>query len=250
LIEPVGWPVPQWLADHAREFYATGGIPAAPRVAATVVLLRPAPGGFQVYVIRRAATMAFASGMYAFPGGSVDPRDGSAGQAVLCAAAREVFEEAGILLAGPDESTVVGDVSGDDWEAQRRALVERTLSMADLLRARQLVLRADLLVPWARWITPEFEPRRYDTYFFLSRLPEGQYTRDVSGEADHTVWISPADALARQASGEIAMLPPTLVMLTELAAYSDVDSAVAAAGERDTVTAVMPRLDGDRLVVP
>jgi 8-oxo-dGTP pyrophosphatase MutT (NUDIX family) len=178
--------------------------------------------------------------MYAFPGGSVDPRDTS----VACAAAREVFEEAGVLLAGPDESTVVGDVSGDDWEEQRGALVDGTLSFADLLADRGLVLRADLLVPWSRWITPEFEPRRYDTYFFLARLPAGQRTREVSTEADHALWVSPVDARTR-----LSMLPPTLVMLTELSRYSDVDSAFAAAAARDTVTPVMPRLDGDRLVI-
>ena len=248
MTEPDGWPVPVWLAEHAREFYATGAKAATPRIAATVVLLRPAPTGFEVYAIRRAATMAFASGMYAFPGGSVDPRDGTADQAVLCAAAREVFEEAGVLLAGPDESTVVGDVSGGDWEGRRCALVDHSLGFAEMLRDCGLVLRADLLVPWSRWITPEFEPRRYDTYFFLARLPEGQSTRDVSGEADHTVWISPADALAGVAAGDIAMLPPTIVMLTELAIYSDVDSALAAAPHRDTTTPVTPRLVGDRLI--
>ncbi|HET8658543.1 MAG TPA: NUDIX hydrolase [Micromonosporaceae bacterium] len=267
-----GWAVPERLAEHARRFYAEGGQPVAPRVAATVVLLRPAPaGGVQVYAIRRAATMAFASGMYAFPGGSVDPRDAGGelswvgpsdvdwaarlrldpdrAQAVVCAAAREVFEESGVLLAGPDESTVVGDVSGPEWEERRRALVDRTLGFAGLLREQRLALRGDLLAPWARWITPEFEPRRFDTYFFLARLPAGQRTRDVGGEADHTVWTSPSAALARLAAGEIAMLPPTIVVLRELAAYSDVDSALAAAAGRDAATPVMPRLAGDRLVL-
>ena len=240
MTEPTGWPIPRALVEHARQFYAAGTTPAVPRIAATVVLLRPAPQGFEVYVIRRSATMAFASGMYAFPGGSLDPGDTD----IACAAAREVFEESGVLLAGPDESTVVGDVSDDDWEAQRHALVEGTLNFADLLQRRGLVLRTDLLVPWARWITPEFEPRRYDTYFFLARLPEEQQTREVTTEADHTLWIRPGDALAR-----LTMLPPTLVMLTELSRYSDVDSVLAAAAERDAVTPVMPRVDGDRLVL-
>lgn len=278
-----GWAIPARLAELARRFYAEGGQPVVPRVAATVVLLRPtpagslpaggAPGGIQVYAIRRAATMAFASGMYAFPGGSVDSRDAGGeltwvgpsdvdwaarlrlhpdrAQAVVCAAAREVFEESGVLLAGPDESTVVGDVSGLEWEERRRALVDRTLGFAELLRQQRLALRGDLLAPWARWVTPEFEPRRFDTYFFLARLPAGQRTRDVSGEADHTVWIRPAEALARQEKGEITMLPPTITVLRELAAYSDVDSALAATAGRDAATPLMPRLSGggDRLVL-
>jgi 8-oxo-dGTP pyrophosphatase MutT (NUDIX family) len=265
-----GWALPSSLVEHAHRFYASGAEPAAPRVAATVVLLRPAAqasDAFEAYVIRRATTMAFASGMYAFPGGGVDPFDAErairwagpspeewaarlalpvgAAQAVVCAAVREVFEEAGVLLAGADPSTVVGDVSGAEWEAARRALVTREVSATGFLAANGLVLRSDLLSPWARWVTPEFEPRRFDTYFFVALLPEGQRTRDVSGEADHTMWIRPADALARYATGEIAMLPPTAVMLGELSAYPDLDSLFAAAGDRDPATAVMPRIELD-----
>ncbi|MFI6760495.1 NUDIX hydrolase [Micromonospora sp. NPDC050417] len=289
-IDSGGFAAPEPLVEHARRFYATGAVPATPRVAATVLLLRPeptttrpdpglpAPSGavtvdgrpavagadFEVYVIRRLAAMTF-GGMYAFPGGGVDPSDSrvpldwsgpsadswgdrlglapQAAQAVLCAAAREVFEEAGVLLAGPGPGTIVGDVSGDDWEAARQALVERRISFADLLRERRLTLRADLLLPWARWITPEFEPRRFDTYFFVALLPRGQRTRDVSGEADHTMWIRPTDAVTRADAGEIAMLPPTRVTLTEVAACGALAGVPAAASARDVATPVLPRLE-------
>ncbi|MFK3985013.1 NUDIX hydrolase [Micromonospora sp. NPDC050397] len=258
--------VPESLVAHARRFYAAGEPPATPRVAATVLLLRPTADGetIEVYVIRRLAAMTF-GGMYAFPGGGVDPSDSAAtldwsgppasawgdrlglppqaAQAVLCAAAREVFEEAGVLLAGPGPGTIVGDVSGADWEEARQALVERRISFADLLRERRLNLRSDLLLPWARWITPEFEPRRFDTYFFVALLPGGQRTRDVSGEADHTMWIRPADALARVDSGEIAMLPPTRVALAEIAACGGLAGLPAAASGRDVATPVLPRLE-------
>jgi 8-oxo-dGTP pyrophosphatase MutT (NUDIX family) len=166
-----------------------------------------------------------------------------AAQAVVCAAAREVFEEAGVLLAGPDRETVVGDVSGDDWEAARQDLEGRRLGFAALLAERQLTLRSDLLLPWSRWITPEFEPRRFDTYFFVALLPAGQRTRDVSGEADHTLWIRPADALARAQAGELTMLPPTLVTLAQVAAAGDLAGVARAAAERDAATPVTPRLD-------
>ncbi|MEW2375843.1 NUDIX domain-containing protein [Micromonospora sp. NPDC047812] len=263
-IDADGFPAPPALVEHARRFRAEGGTPAAPRVAATVLLLRPAGDDFEVYLIRRVAAMAF-GGMYAFPGGGVDPSDSQAhldwagptpagwgerlgltpeaAQAVVCAAAREVFEEAGVLLAGPDAQTVVGDVSGDDWEADRVALEQRRGGFADLLARRGLTLRSDLLLPWSRWITPEFEPRRFDTYFFVALLPEGQRTRDVSGEADHTLWVRPADALARAEAGELTMLPPTLVSLAQVAAGGDLAGVARAAASRDAATPVTPRLD-------
>ncbi|MFG2103164.1 NUDIX hydrolase [Micromonospora echinaurantiaca] len=263
-IDSDGFAAPPALVEHARRFRAEGGTPAVPRVAATVLLLRPADAGFEVYLIRRVAAMAF-GGMYAFPGGGVDPSDSqahpgwadpdparwgerlglapAAAQAVVCAAAREVFEEAGVLLAGPDPATVVGDVSGDDWEAARVALEQRRVGFADLLAERRLTLRSDLLLPWSRWITPEFEPRRFDTYFFVALLPEGQRTRDVSGEADRTLWARPADARARAEAGELTMLPPTLVTLAQVAAAGDLDGVVRAAATRDAATPITPRLD-------
>jgi 8-oxo-dGTP pyrophosphatase MutT (NUDIX family) len=239
-------PLPDWLVERARAFYASGAAPVNPRRAATVVLLRPRdPDGFEVYAIRRAATMAFAAGMYAFPGGSVDPRDTEVqpawagpspaewstrldlaeptARAVVCAAVREVFEESGVLLAGPSPSDVVGDVSAPDWEAARVALVAREVGFAELLAQRRLVLRSDLLAPWSRWITPEFEPRRFDAYFFLARLPSRQRTRDVGGEASHALWAPPGALLG------LPMLPPTLATLRELCAFDGVDAAMEAA---------------------
>jgi 8-oxo-dGTP pyrophosphatase MutT (NUDIX family) len=228
--------------------------PVAPRAAATVLLLRDTAAGPAVHMLRRRASMAFAGGAYAYPGGGVDPRDerpvGWAGpaleswsaalgvpperaQAVVCAAVRETFEESGVLLAGPDPDTVVADITGPDWEAERAALVARELAFADFLARRDLVLRSDLLAPWARWITPEFEERRYDTWFFLARLPEGQRTRDVSGEADRTVWLRPAEAVAGHDSGELAMLPPTVTTLRDLLPYGSAAAAMAAAPGRD-----------------
>ncbi|MEU4679652.1 NUDIX hydrolase [Micromonospora sp. NPDC023737] len=263
-IDPDGFPAPAALVEHARRFRAEGGVPAVPRVAATVLLLRPAGPGFEVYLIRRVAAMTF-GGMYAFPGGGVDRSDSEthldwagptpaewgerlrlapdAAQAVVCAAAREVFEEAGVLLAGADAASVVGDVSGEDWEAARVALEQREVGFAGLLADRGLTLRSDLLLPWSRWITPEFEPRRFDTYFFLALLPEGQRPRSVSREADRTLWLPPADARAKAEAGELNMLPPTLVTLGQVAAAGDLAGVVRAATTRDAATPVTPHLD-------
>jgi 8-oxo-dGTP pyrophosphatase MutT (NUDIX family) len=208
------------LVAQAKRFAESGAAPVPPRLAATVVLLRPAPPGYQVYLQRRAASMAFAAGNYVFPGGTVDPADyhgdPSAGdwaarlgrpapeaQAVLRAATRELAEETGVRVAAAD------------------------------------------LVPWARWITPEFEPRRYDTYFFLAALPDGEQPAGLSGEADRTEWIRPGDAVARSGSGEMVMLPPTAVTLGELATCASVEAVLSAGAGRDAATPVLPRLAQD-----
>jgi 8-oxo-dGTP pyrophosphatase MutT (NUDIX family) len=240
-------------------------------VAATVVLLRAggpaasAPGaGFEVYAIRRATTMVF-GGVYAFPGGGVDPADGAAAdnwagrspqwwarrlrlpagsaRAVVRAAARELYEESGVLLAGTTPDGLIRDLSHPRWEAARRALAAREHTLTEFLASEGLWLRSDLLVPWSRWITPEFEPRRFDTYFFLALLPGGQRARDVSGEADHAMWVRPADALAGYLAEELALLPPTAVTLRELAAFPDVPALLAAAAARDPGEPVRPRLE-------
>jgi 8-oxo-dGTP pyrophosphatase MutT (NUDIX family) len=206
-------------------------------------------------MLRRRASMAFAAGAYAYPGGGVDPRDDdpdvrwagptrawwaerlgvdeTAAQAIVCAAVRETYEEAGVLLAGPTPNSVVSDITGADWEADRAAVAARDLSFAEFLDRRGLVLRSDLLGAWTRWITPEFEPRRYDTWFFVAALPEGQRTRNASTEADRTVWIRPTDAAASYDEGELLMMPPTIATLRRLVPYATAAQALAAAPERD-----------------
>jgi 8-oxo-dGTP pyrophosphatase MutT (NUDIX family) len=265
--------VPPSLVERARAFLAGPGDVAAPRHAATVVLLRDTPGGLEVYLLRRAGTMAFAAGMHVFPGGSVDPRDGelettwagpspdewagrlgcdeTLARALVCAAVRETFEESGVLLAGPSPEDVVADTTADDWERDRSALLDRSLSMAELLTSRGLVLRSDLLRAWAHWITPEFEPKRFDTRFFVAALPTGQLARDVSGEADHAAWLLVRDAVAEHEAGRLAMLPPTIEALRDLTAYDDVAGVLAA---QRRVRPILPRLVDEggvlRLEVP
>jgi 8-oxo-dGTP pyrophosphatase MutT (NUDIX family) len=237
------------LGETAMAILSGGRVPAQPRDAATVMLLRPAAGGLEVYMLRRHASMAFAPGAYVFPGGSVDARDADeevawtgpdAGEwgrvfdappalarALVCAAVRETFEESGVLLAGESADSVVADTTSDDWEADRRALLDRSVSLAELLGRRRLVLRADLLRPWSRWITPVVEPRRFDTRFFAAALPAGQRARDVSGEASEVAWIAPETALKAGERGEIRLFPPTAVTLSELAACGDLETVLA-----------------------
>jgi len=241
--------LPGELADTARDILAGHHAPAKPRDAATVMLLRPGPSGLEVYMLRRQATMAFAPGAYVFPGGSVDARDAdeqvawagpgaaewgqifdappSLARALVCAAVRETFEESGVLLAGQSADSVVADTTSDEWEADRQALLDRSVSLAELLGRRGLVLRADLLRPWSRWITPVVEPRRFDTRFFAAALPAGQRTRDVSGEASEVAWVRPAEALQAGGRGEIRLFPPTAVTLSELADCGAVETALS-----------------------
>jgi 8-oxo-dGTP pyrophosphatase MutT (NUDIX family) len=246
--ESASFRLPGQLEGPALEIIAGHQQAATPRDAATVMLLRERAGRLEVYMLRRKPSMAFAPGAMVFPGGSVDPRDADeqvawAGpdaadwgrifdappdlaRALVCTAVRETFEESGVLLAGESADSVVADTSSDDWEADRHALLDRSLSLAELLSRRGLVLRADLLRPWSRWITPVIEPRRFDARFFAAALPAGQRTRDVGGEASAVAWIAPADALAAGRRKELALWPPTMVTLTELAACGDLNTVL------------------------
>ncbi|MFF1452944.1 NUDIX hydrolase [Streptomyces sp. NPDC058274] len=265
------WYPPEW-PERIRALAEGRLTPVAPRRAATVMLLKDTDTTPVVHMLRRRASMAFAGGAYAYPGGGVDGRDDdrqirwagptrawwaerlgvdeTTAQAIVCAAVRETYEEAGVLLAGPTPDTVVGDTTGEEWEADRAALVARDFSFAEFLDRRGLVLRSDLLGVWTRWITPEFEPRRYDTWFFVAALPEGQRTRNASTEADRTVWIHPGDAADGYDKGELLMMPPTIATLRQLLPYATAAEALAAAPARDlTPVLAKARLENGKVVL-
>lgn len=269
-------PLPDALVAQARSYAAGEAAPAEPRDAATVVLLRPGAAGSEVYLLRRQTSMAFAGGMCVFPGGGVDPRDYSddlvdrglwAGpspaewasrlgvdepkaRALVCAAVRETFEESSVLLAGASASEVVADTTGDDWEADRVALESREISLTAFLEKRSLVLRTDLLGAWSGWLTPVFEPRRYRTWFFVARLPEGQVTRDVSSESSSVMWTPALEAVEQVERQEILMLPPTWLTCLEVGQHVDPDAVLAAARGR-SVEMFMPEVvaDGDEFIL-
>jgi 8-oxo-dGTP pyrophosphatase MutT (NUDIX family) len=178
------------------------------------MLVRDTPAGIAAFLMRRHSRMQFAPGTMVFPGGGIDDRDRNTdiawagpsaewwaqrfgvepdlAAALVCAAARETFEESGVLFAGPaaDPSGIVGDASV--YVDSRRELAEGTLSFADFLHRENLVLRSDLLRPWANWVTPEAErTRRYDTYFFVGALPAGQRADGENTESDRAGWTTP-----------------------------------------------------------
>lgn len=267
-----GLKLPAEFVGRIEDIEAGRAAPPPARDAATVVVLRDHDRhGLQAFMLRRVRSMAFAPGAYVFPGGSVDPRDGEASLAwsgpapaewaaafgasetvareLVCAAVRETFEETLVLLAGPTPDTVVDDTRGDAWEADRQALLDRSQSFGGFLDKRGLVLRSDLLRPWAHWITPKIEPKRYDTRFFVAAIPDGQRARDVSTEADQVAWVRPAEAVERGWAGEWMMLPPTLATLTELAEYETVADVLAAERSINVYEPTAEIVDGEAFLV-
>jgi 8-oxo-dGTP pyrophosphatase MutT (NUDIX family) len=245
--------------------------PVTPKDAATVMLVRDTSAGLEVFLQRRVMGMAFAGGMTVFPGGGVDPRDAdmsiawhgpapewwaerfscdvALARALVCAAVRETFEESGVLLAGPDGHSVVADVR--PYAPARARLVNRELSLAGFLAEAGLVLRADLLRPWADWVTPEQESRRFDARFFLAQLPEGQLADGDTSEAQDTRWQRPSDALDDWKAGHVGLLPPTWTTLAELEECATVADAMS---RERVITKLMPRVarvgDTLRVVLP
>jgi 8-oxo-dGTP pyrophosphatase MutT (NUDIX family) len=241
------------------------GPPVTPKDAATVVLLRDTDEGLEVFLQHRVAAMAFAGGMTVFPGGGVDRRDADASvswagppaaewarwfgcdeslaRALVCAAVRETFEESGVLLAGTAKE-VVRDTG--EFRAARAALVSRELSLAAFLAEAGLTLRSDLLRPWANWITPEQERRRYDARFFVAVLPQGQRADGATTEAASSGWQRPSESLADATAGRRTLMPPTWITLTELAEFTRTAEVLAAERTVQKIAPILVR-DGDTI---
>ena len=220
------------------------------------MLIRDTFPGLEVFVLRRVAAMAFAPGMTVFPGGGVDPTDRGgplhwlgpdeawwaehlhvepiAARELVVAAVRELFEETGVLLAA---SSVDGPIGGLD-EGIRLSMIDGRVTLSAALAVADLRLRADLLRPWANWITPPGRTRRYDTFFFVAALPAGQQAEMLTTEADLGQWRAPQALFTERDAGTTALMPPTLAMLADLAEFGCVADVMAA--ER-TVTPVRVR---------
>lgn len=244
--------------------------PAAARPAATMVLLRdaaPAAGseggrlnedaGAEVLLLQRERTTAFVPGAYVFPGGRVDAGDADprlAEQArgrpaewhppaeYWMAAVRETFEEAGVLLARAGGEEWARDASSDRaMEAWREELLQDRVVLLEVLRGLDAHVALDDVVYFAHWITPAIEPRRYDTRFFLARLPPGRSVRADPREMNDAVWLTPEDALERFRNGELPMVFPTVRTLETLAGQQSAAAALDAFRGRE-VPALEPRL--------
>jgi glyoxylase-like metal-dependent hydrolase (beta-lactamase superfamily II)/8-oxo-dGTP pyrophosphatase MutT (NUDIX family) len=215
-----------------------------PRDAATVIVVRPSgDGAYEVLLTRRPESMAFMGGTYVFPGGAVDDADGGSamaqrsaldadaaperlGEAISpelalalhCCAARELYEEAGILLATQESGRPVDPAKVREVYAPHHAEVGHDPgTFASFLDAERLTLATDLLVPHGRLITPERAPIRFDARFFVAPMPEGQAVVPHPTEVLEWLWISPVEALERAQRKELDVPIPTLAMLQGLA---------------------------------
>lgn len=241
--------------------------PARAVDAATVIVARhgvPVGEPWQVYMVRRPVRSEFAADVYVFPGGKVDaldrdpelaerveghpsPEDAPEGvaewRAIRTAAVRELFEEAGILLARrPDEPLI--NLLGSDaerFDVYRRRLRAGDLTMLDMAQEENLVYTLDRLKPFSRWITPELFPRRFDTRFFVALMPEHQLPIHDPHEIAASLWISPRAALDRYRKGEFPLVFATEKHLERLAAFPSIEGAMAAEAEAN-LQPVMPRV--------
>jgi 8-oxo-dGTP pyrophosphatase MutT (NUDIX family) len=161
-------------------------------------------------------------------------RDGPSGLEtyLLHRHARMAFAPSMVVFPGGRVDAV--DTSGEGDPIRRCALRETSEETG-------VVLTETDLHPWAHWITPEIEPRRYDTTFFVAAMPDDQEAADISGETDHADWSTPGEALAAQRTGRISMLPPTMSILIELADLATVNDVINQTIDR-TIEPVLPQL--------
>ncbi len=232
----------------------------APKLAATILLVRDGPSGLEVFMVQRHHQIDFATGAMVFPGGKVeagdaDPRlrERCAGVAgldadalvVRIAAIRETFEECGVLLARPRGSAAAELVSATrlaELESRWRDKLNRDeAGMAELVDAEDLELALDRLVAFAHWVTPEVVPKRFDTHFFLAAAPPDQVALHDGGESVDSIWITPQAALAAAESGRRTIIFPTLMNLNLLGLASSAADALARA-RRSPVVTVRPTL--------
>ncbi|PRD64813.1 NUDIX hydrolase [Malikia granosa] len=239
------------------------------RDAASLVLLRDGSAGLEVLLLRRHADTRVLGGVYVFPGGKLDPADCSPdalaaldleAEALLArldepglspeqaaglhiAALRESFEEAGLLLA-----------EGADAQA-RQALADRQAAgeaLADAMAALGLRWQASAILPWSRWVTPDHPASgaRFDTRFFLARLPQGQQARHDGFETTEAVWLAPRQALELHAERQLELVPPQLLSLVQLCRHADVASAwnEALATRPPRIQPEGCEIDGERLL--
>jgi 8-oxo-dGTP pyrophosphatase MutT (NUDIX family) len=254
------------------------------RLAATVILARPP---FEVYLARRSATAAFAPDAFVFPGGTIEAQDASraarartlgleadrlahefravvppelacdepavdrdAAAALVVAALRELFEEAGVLLACTAGGAPVDASAGLERIATERIAVRSSsLSFAEFLTAHDWYADARTLTLFSHWITPPSEPRRYNTHFFFAAAPPDQAALADASETHDGIWISPAQALERQREGMLYLVYPTIKHLERLQAFRSVEEALVFARSKAVLT-IVPRDTADDFEIP
>lgn len=235
------------------------------RPAATMLLLRDAADGMEVFMVVRHHQIDFASGALVFPGGNVDADDwtiaadselhagadglDAAALAFRIGAVRETFEECGILLARPrDSASLVLAARVDEIAAaHRQALCDGNRTLSEVLRAEELVLALDLLVPFAHWITPVGMPKRFDTHFYLAVAPDDQVGAHDGTESVESIWVQPNIAVEAAKAGKFKLVFATEMNLLKLGRQNSTAAALEAA-RRDRIVTVAPEVFMDQQV--
>ncbi len=235
------------------------------RPAATVILVREAVEAYEILMLKRSSRSAFAGGMYVFPGGRVDADDHLQRYATMArgptehqarqvaavgheylgfwvACVRECFEEAGILLAYDAAGQLVTNENHPELDQLRDALNAGQLGLDDVCEQLNLTLALDRVHLFNRWVTPAGRPRRFDTRFFIARAPDEQADSHDAVETVDSVWITPSEALARNAAGEFDLMSVTVKQLTELATFRHADDVVAMSESRTDFPVFRPVL--------
>lgn len=254
-----------------QDVFDPDSVPVRP--AATVLLVRDAEaGGIEVFMLRRAFSAAFASGMFVFPGGKVDEVDGVAEISHLCdglgdaeasallgvpsgglaywvACIRECFEEAGVLLARHEASGEV--IRFDDpavaerFNAERANIHDGSVALLDLCAREGLRLTTDEIHYVSHWITPRGERRRFDTRFFVARAPAAQEPLHDDGETIESMWIEPREAIKRWRDGDLMLMPPTAANIEFLLPFDRAADVLTAAARVGTPVSILPKLRVD-----
>ncbi len=251
--------------------------PVTAMPSATVTIVRDAPGGIEVLMMRRNLKSGFVPGMYVFPGGGLDDADlsfknnnlcnclddavasatlgvATGGLAYWAAAIREAFEESGLLLARNSAGKIITldeARTAARFDEHRRQLNAGTVDFPALLQAEGLQLAADQLTYFAHWITPVSAPRRYDTRFFMAEAPAGQQPFQDERETIAAEWVSPGAALSRHQRGEFEMRTPTVRTLETFSDFQNVTNLRSGLKKNGDVRAVLPRIgkDGQRILL-
>jgi len=215
------------------------------RPAAIVMLVRDGAKGLELFMLKQVGMMDQSPATVLLPGGGVDGRDGddalpwagpdafewgirlgtdkSGARVLVVAAVREVFEECGVLLASKEEDGPLVDVDGEVWRAAREGLIGRELSLAELLIGHDLVLRSDLLRAHAHWVTPDYEPKRYDMRVFVARMPESQAAVVTTRDPLTAGWFTPGSIIAAHQAGEVVLTPTALVCVEDAGRFASAD---------------------------
>jgi 8-oxo-dGTP pyrophosphatase MutT (NUDIX family) len=238
-----------------------------PRDSATVIVARDGTAGLEIFMLERHVNSDFVGGAYVFPGGKVDEADsdpalhafidgadptaaaglveaGERGLGFHVAALRETFEEAGVLLARHADDGSPVRLDGSDAERfahARKALIAGETTLLGIARDEKIRYALDLMHYFNRWITPHGLHRRYDTRFFVARVPDGQTPLHDAVETTASTWVRPHDALARARAGELTVIFPTRKTLEALAEFADVDDAIASCRDK-VIVPLLPRL--------